>query len=137
MRYVIVPEPVILLDAAGKPMKEQDQKKDAEAITMHSFLLSVPCSNPAIGSGPIGLRRVNKLDKLFDDVAPGTEVEVEDADHAAVQKILEETTWGYPQIARQQIRFLDAWEFATRESRDNEAGGEPKQKLKSVDKGKK
>jgi len=123
MKYVIVPPPVTLLDREGAPLKKPDGKQ-LPTVTLHSFLMDVPCSDPKIGQGAVGLRRINKLDKLFADAKPDAEVAVEDADHAVVQEILAGITWNNLVLARQQLCFLDAWEKASEEKRPLKAVAE-------------
>lgn len=119
MKYIIVPPSVVLQDRTGNPIRDQ-AGATVPPITMYSFLMDVPCSDPRIGVGGMALRRINKIDRLFATAPPGAEVGVEDSDYAAVTEVLNQVVWASPITARQQMPFIDAWENATGESRKPE-----------------
>jgi len=132
MKYFVVPEPVKLVNTLTKqPMMYSGDHPSAGSpveITAHRFLLDNILSSKEIGKGVEGVRRVRKMDMVFEDAKVGDLVCVEDADYAVVMKIIGEMEFASPLHAAQLLPFFDAWE----ETAKHDEKWKREQTLKSI-----
>jgi hypothetical protein len=122
MKYVVIPEPVTLINKiTGKPIvydPSHPQKGEPAIFTMHRWLCDNVLAAQEIGKGIEGIRRVRKLDMAFENSKPGDLVGVEDADYAAAWKIIENMSLANALVASQLFSFYEAWEVAAKQDEE-------------------
>lgn len=121
MKYVVVPEDVVLM-LANKPLIVTDREgKETQVVWSHEkFVAEYICTNPQLNrpsSGTVSgdaLRRVVKLLRLFDGAKPGDVIGVEDEDFKKVRAVVDAIEWTehMMRFAHQMLPHIEAWEHA-------------------------
>lgn len=114
MRYVIVPEPVILYNLdTEEPLTETGAagEKLDRPWSMRRFLSVIILPNQkAMPQGMKGAMTASRIRSLFRDVRPTDVVPVESADWEAIKKVIEtpDTVWNQALLG-QMTCFMAAW----------------------------
>jgi hypothetical protein len=128
MKYVIVPPDITIMNrSTGKAVQAIDGNVEKDFVFTMSFFVEryIIVSSRVLRARPDeptgdGLRRALKLQRAFENCAPGQVIGVEDADYKAVRAAVDNIDWppAFAPFAPQVLPMIEAWEAA--EKQDDE-----------------
>lgn len=115
MKYVVVPDPITFKGKDGQSVEVNTPEGGMKStFAMYDFIMDNVCSSQDIGKGMEGMKRVRKLQRIFEDSVPGDLVGIEDADYTVVMKVVEGIQWVRPLLGVQLLPLMEALEDAAK-----------------------